>query len=303
MPIKVQNNLPAKEILEYENIFVMDETRALKQEIRPLEICILNLMPLKEETELQILRALSNTPLQINITFMKVSGHESKNTSANHLNTFYSEFSELKQHYYDGMIITGAPVEHLEFEEVDYWPELTEIFEWTKKHVTSTFHICWGAQAGLYYHFGMQKHILDEKMFGVFEHRVMNRKIPLVRGFDDLFMAPHSRHTAMDDDEIKACKDLQVLAESDVAGIYLCMTEGGKQIFVMGHSEYDRVTLKKEYERDKNKGLKIAPPVNYFPNDDDTVKPNLSWRSHSNALYSNWLNYYVYQITPYELEA
>lgn len=303
MPIKVQNNLPAKEILEYENIFVMDETRALKQEIRPLEICILNLMPLKEETELQILRALSNTPLQINITFMKVSGHESKNTSANHLNTFYSEFSELKQHYYDGMIITGAPVEHLEFEEVDYWPELTEIFEWTKKHVTSTFHICWGAQAGLYYHFGMKKHLLDEKMFGVFEHRVMNRKIPLVRGFDDLFMAPHSRHTAMDDDEIKACKDLQVLAESDVAGIYLCMTEGGKQIFVMGHSEYDRVTLQKEYERDKNKGLKIAPPVNYFPNDDDTVKPNLSWRSHSNALYSNWLNYYVYQITPYELEA
>ena len=303
MPIKVQNNLPAKEILEYENIFVMDETRALKQEIRPLEICILNLMPLKEETELQILRALSNTPLQINITFMKVSGHESKNTSANHLNTFYSEFSELKQHYYDGMIITGAPVEHLEFEEVDYWPELTEIFEWTKKHVTSTFHICWGAQAGLYYHFGMKKHLLDEKMFGVFEHRVMNRKIPLVRGFDDLFMAPHSRHTAMDDDEIKACKDLQVLAESDVAGIYLCMTEGGKQIFVMGHSEYDRVTLQKEYERDKNKGLKIEPPVNYFPNDDDTVKPNLSWRSHSNALYSNWLNYYVYQITPYELEA
>lgn len=303
MPIKVQNNLPAKEILEYENIFVMDETRALKQEIRPLEICILNLMPLKEETELQILRALSNTPLQINITFMKVSGHESKNTSANHLNTFYSEFSELKQHYYDGMIITGAPVEHLEFEEVDYWPELTEIFEWTKKHVTSTFHICWGAQAGLYYHFGMKKHLLDEKMFGVFEHRVMNRKIPLVRGFDDLFMAPHSRHTAMDDDEIKACKDLQVLAESDAAGIYLCMTEGGKQIFVMGHSEYDRVTLQKEYERDKNKGLKIAPPVNYFPNDDDTVKPNLSWRSHSNALYSNWLNYYVYQITPYELEA
>ena len=303
MPIKVQNDLPAKEILEYENIFVMDETRALKQNIRPLEICILNLMPLKEDTELQILRALSNTPLQINITFMKVAGHESKNTSANHLNTFYSEFSELKQHYYDGMIITGAPVEHLEFEDVDYWPELTEIFEWTKKHVTSTFHICWGAQAGLYYHFGMQKHMLDAKKFGVFEHKVMNRKIPLVRGFDDLFMAPHSRHTAMDDDEIKACKDLQVLAESEEAGIYLCMTEGGKQIFVMGHSEYDRVTLQKEYERDKNKGLEIAPPVNYFPNDDDSVKPNLSWRSHSNALYSNWLNYYVYQITPYELEA
>jgi len=303
MPIRVQNNLPAKEILENENIFVMDETRAIKQEIRPLEICILNLMPLKEDTELQILRALSNTPLQINITFMKVTGHESKNTSANHLNTFYSEFNELKQHYYDGMIITGAPVEHLEFEEVDYWPELTEIFEWTKDHVTSTFHICWGAQAGLYYHFGMQKHMLDAKMFGVFEHRVKNRKIPLVRGFDDLFMAPHSRHTAMDDNEIKACKDLQVLAESDIAGIYLCMTEGGKQIFVMGHSEYDRVTLQKEYERDKNKGLEIAPPVNYFPDDDDSKKPNLSWRSHSNALYSNWLNYYVYQITPYELKA
>ena len=303
MPIKIQSDLPAVKTLEKENIFVMTENRAATQDIRPLKIAIVNLMPTKETTEIQLLRLLGNTPLQIEISLVRMENHTSKNTDSDYLDKFYIPSSELFTKKYDGMIITGAPVEQLPFEDVDYWPELTEIFEWTKKHVTSTFHICWGAQAGLYYHFGMQKHMLDAKKFGVFEHKVMNRKIPLVRGFDDLFMAPHSRHTAMDDDEIKACKDLQVLAESDEAGIYLCMTEGGKQIFVMGHSEYDRVTLQKEYERDKNKGLEIAPPINYFPNDDDSLKPNLSWRSHSNALYSNWLNYYVYQNTPYVLEA
>lgn len=301
MPIKVQNNLPAKEILENENIFVMDENRAIHQSIRPLQICILNLMPIKEDTELQLLRALSNTPLQIDITFMKMNSHVSLNTSANHLNRFYNTFDELKENKYDGMIITGAPVEHLPFEEVDYWQELCEIMEWTKTHVFSTFHICWGAQAGLYYHFGMKKYLLPEKLFGLFEHRVMNRKIPLVRGFDDIFMAPHSRHTAVSNEEIHACKDLIVLAESDKAGVYLCMTKDGRQVFVMGHPEYDRVTLHNEYIRDKNKGLDIKIPENYYTNDDYTIRPNLLWRAHCNNLYTNWLNYYVYQETPYEL--
>ena len=302
MPIKVQNNLPAKEILENENIFVMDENRAIHQSIRPLQICILNLMPIKEDTELQLLRALSNTPLQIDITFMKMNSHISLNTSANHLNRFYNTFNELKENKYDGMIITGAPVEQIPFEEVDYWQELCEIMEWTKTHVFSTFHICWGAQAGLYYHFGMKKYLLPEKLFGLFEHRVMNRKIPLVRGFDDIFMAPHSRHTAVSNEEIHACKDLIVLAESDKAGVYLCMTKGGRQIFVMGHPEYDRVTLHNEYMRDKNKGLDSKLPENYYTNDDCTIRPNLQWRAHSNTLYTNWLNYYVYQETPYELD-
>ena len=301
MPIKVQNNLPAKEILENENIFVMDENRAIHQSIRPLQICILNLMPIKEDTELQLLRALSNTPLQIDITFMKMNSHVSLNTSANHLNRFYNTFDELKENKYDGMIITGAPVEHLPFEEVDYWQELCEIMEWTKTHVFSTFHICWGAQAGLYYHFGMKKYLLPEKLCGLFEHRVMNRKIPLVRGFDDIFMAPHSRHTAVSNEEIHACKDLIVLAESDKAGVYLCMTKDGRQVFVMGHPEYDRVTLHNEYIRDKNKGLDIKIPENYYTNDDCTIRPNLQWRAHCNNLYTNWLNYYVYQETPYEL--
>lgn len=301
MPIKVQNNLPAKEILENENIFVMDENRAIHQSIRPLQICILNLMPIKEDTELQLLRALSNTPLQIDITFMKMNSHVSLNTSANHLNRFYNTFDELKENKYDGMIITGAPVEHLPFEEVDYWQELCEIMEWTKTHVFSTFHICWGAQAGLYYHFGMKKYLLPEKLFGLFEHRVMNRKIPLVRGFDDIFMAPHSRHTAVSNEEIHACKDLIVLAESDKAGVYLCMTREGRQVFVMGHPEYDRVTLHNEYIRDKNKGLDIKLPENYYTNGDCTIRPNLQWRAHCNNLYTNWLNYYVYQETPYEL--
>ena len=301
MPIKVQSDLPAKEILEYENIFVMDEYRAMHQDIRPLQICILNLMPVKQDTELQLLRALSNTPLHIDVTFMKTISHISVNTPIQHLNRFYNTFDELKSRNFDGLIITGAPVEQLPFEEVDYWPELCEIMEWSKSHVTSTFHICWGAQAGLYYHFGLNKIQLPQKLFGVFEHKVMNRKIPLVRGFDDFFLIPHSRHTTVDAEQIHGCRELTVLAESEQAGVLLCMTEGGKQIFVMGHPEYDRYTLHNEYIRDKEKGLPISVPKNYYPNDDETKKPSLQWRSHSNNLYCNWLNYYVYQITPYEL--
>ena len=301
MPIKVQSGLPAKGILENENIFVMDECRAMHQDIRPLQICILNLMPVKQDTELQLLRVLSNTPLHIDVSFMKMNSHVSLNTPIHHLNRFYNTFNELRNRRFDGLIITGAPVEQIPFEEVDYWPELCEIMEWTKDHVTSTFHICWGAQAGLYYHYGMEKVMLPEKLFGVFEHKVMNRKIPLVRGFDDYFYIPHSRHTAVRSEEIHACSDLTVLAESEEAGVFLCMTEGGKQIFIMGHPEYDRYTLHNEYIRDKEKGLPIKIPKNYYPEDDDTKKPALQWRSHSNDLYSNWLNYYVYQVTPYEL--
>ena len=301
MPIKVQSDLPAKGILENENIFVMDEYRALHQDIRPLQICILNLMPVKQDTELQLLRALSNTPLHIEVTFMKMNSHVSLNTPIAHLNRFYNTFDELKAQRFDGLIITGAPVEQIPFEEVDYWSELCEIMDWTKTHVTSTLHICWGAQAGLYYHFGLNKILLSEKLFGVFDHKVMNRKIPLVRGFDDYFMIPHSRHTTVCSEDIHNCKELTVLAESEEAGVLLCMTEGGKQIYLMGHPEYDRYTLHQEYQRDKEKGLPIALPKNYYPEDDDTRKPNLQWRSHSNNLYSNWLNYYVYQVTPYEL--
>ena len=301
MPIKVQSGLPAKGILENENIFVMDEYRAMHQDIRPLQTCILNLMPVKQDTELQLLRVLSNTPLHIDVSFMKMNSHVSLNTPIHHLNRFYNTFNELRNRRFDGLIITGAPVEQIPFEEVDYWPELCEIMEWTKDHVTSTFHICWGAQAGLYYHYGMEKVMLPEKLFGVFEHKVMNRKIPLVRGFDDYFYIPHSRHTAVRSEEIHACSDLTVLAESEEAGVFLCMTEGGKQIFIMGHPEYDRYTLHNEYIRDKEKGLPIKIPKNYYPEDDDTKKPALQWRSHSNDLYSNWLNYYVYQVTPYEL--
>ena len=301
MPIKIQSDLPAKEILEYENIFVMDETRAMSQEIRPLQICILNLMPLKQDTELQLLRALSNTPLQVDVALMKADSHVSLNTSSNHLNQFYNSFEELKNRKFDGLIITGAPVEQYEFEEVDYWPELCEIMEWSKENVTSTLHICWGAQAALYHHFGIPKTTLPEKLFGVYSHQVLNRKIPLVRGFDDVFYAPHSRHTEVATKDIQDIESIQVLAESDEAGVFLAMTPEGKQIFVMGHPEYDRLTLNTEYLRDKNKGLPIALPMNYYPNDDVTQKPLLQWRSHSNNLYSNWLNYYVYQVTPYEL--
>ena len=301
MPIRTQSDLPAKEILENENIFVMDEFRAINQEIRPLQIVILNLMPIKQDTELQLLRALSNTPLQIDITFLNMKSHISQNTSANHLNRFYESFDDIRWKKYDGLIITGAPVEHMEYEEVDYWQGLCEVMEWSKTNVTSTFHICWGAQAGLYYHYGLQKHILPQKVFGIFEHKVMNRKIPIVRGFDDYFMAPHSRHTEVRREDIHACKDLTVLAESDEVGVYLVMAGEGKQFFVMGHSEYDRLTLQEEYFRDLKKGMDIQVPKNYFPDDDPTKKPHLQWRSHSNNLYSNWLNYYVYQITPYVL--
>lgn len=300
MPIRVQKDLPVREILERENIFVMDEDRAMKQDIRPLKVGLLNLMPLKEETELQILRSLSNTPLQVDVIFINVSSHESKNTSTSHLNKFYLSFSEVKEQRFDGLIITGAPVEQMPFEEVDYWEELKEIMEWSKTHVTSTMHLCWGAQAGLYYHYGIQKEMLPEKMFGIYPHRVQNRKTPLVRGFDDVFYAPHSRHTTIPTERIREREELTILAESEEAGVFLTIAEEGKQIFVMGHPEYDRVTLHNEYMRDKNKGLPIRIPKNYYPDDDCEKKPLLLWRAHANNLYTNWLNYYVYQMTPYE---
>ncbi len=302
MPIRVQNDLPVREILEQENIFVMDESRAMQQDIRPLKIGLLNLMPLKEDTELQILRMLSNTPLQVDVVFVNVSSHVSKNTSTSHLNKFYVPFKEIKKQKFDGFIITGAPVEQMPFENVDYWEELKEIMEWTKNHVTSTLHLCWGAQAALYYHYGVDKEPLSAKMFGVFEHRVQNRKTPLVRGFDDVFLAPHSRHTTVPTEHIRRIEGMLILAESQEAGVFLCMSEDGKQIFVMGHPEYDRVTLHNEYMRDKNKGLDIEVPKNYYENDDCDNKPLLTWRSHANNLYTNWINYYVYQATPYILE-
>ena len=301
MPIRVQNDLPVKEILEQENIFVMDEHRAMHQDIRPIKIGLLNLMPLKEDTELQILRSLSNTPLQVDVVFVNVSSHKSKNTSTSHLNKFYVSFEEIKDQRFDGFIITGAPVEQMPFEEVDYWEELKEIMEWTKTHVTSTMHLCWGAQAGLYYHYGIEKVQLDEKVFGVFEHRVKNRKTPLVRGFDDVFYAPHSRHTTVPTEAIESEEQLIILAESEEAGVFLTMSLDGKQIFVMGHPDYDRVTLNNEYMRDKNKGLEIALPKNYYPDDNFENRPLLTWRSHANNLYTNWVNYYVYQVTPYDL--
>lgn len=301
MPIKTQGDLPAKEILENENIFVMDENRAMHQDIRPLQVCILNLMPLKEDTELQLLRLLSNTPLQVDITFLTVKSHESQNVSANHLNKFYTTFEHIKDRRFDGMIITGAPVEQLAYEEVDYWEELCTIMEWTKKNVTSTMHICWGAQAGLYYHYGIKKVALDQKLFGVFPFRVLKRKIPLVRGFDDVFYAPNSRHTTILTEDIEGCPSLTVLAKSEEVGVYLCLAQEGKQIFVMGHPEYDRITLDKEYHRDLQKGLPIGMPAHYYPQDDPSQKPLLQWRSNSSNLYSNWLNYYVYQVTPYDI--
>lgn len=301
MPIKIQSDLPAKAELEEENIFVMDENRAISQNIRPLEIIVLNLMPIKQDTELQLLRGLSNTPLQIDVTFLQMSSHISKNTSASHIKKFYQTFEEIKNNNYDGMIITGAPVEKLEFEEVNYWDELITVMEWSKKHVTSTIHICWGAQAGLYYHYGIKKELLPKKLSGVYKHRVMNRKEPLVRGFDDVFMAPHSRYTQASRQQILDNPRLKVLADSDEAGIYIVLGDGGKEIFVMGHPEYDRLTLDQEYKRDIDKGIEPDLPVNYYPDDDCNRKPLLSWRSHANNLYTNWLNYYVYQITPYDL--
>ena len=302
MPIKIQGDLPVKEILERENIFVMDEGRAVHQDIRPIQILILNLMPLKEETELQLLRSLSNTPLQVDVTFMAVESHQAKNTSVSHLNKFYQTFDEIRKKRFDGLIITGAPVEQMKFEEVDYWTELREIFAWCESHVTSTLYICWGAQAALHYYYGLEKVLLPQKLFGLYTHRVMNRKEPLVRGFDDYFVAPHSRHTTIPKEAIEACEDLKIMAESEEAGVFLCMAENGKKIFVMGHPEYDRITLGKEYRRDKDKGLDIQVPKNYFPNDDDTQRPALQWRALANTLYTNWLNYYVYQLTPYVWE-
>lgn len=301
MPIKTQGDLPAKEILENENIFVMDENRALHQDIRPLKVLILNNMPIKQDTELQLLRVLSNTPLQVDVTFMTVKSHVSQNTSASHLNKFYCTLDDVRNEKFDGMIITGAPVEDISFEEVDYWEETCEIMDWAEKHVTSTVYICWAAQAAFYHHYGINKAQLPQKLFGIYEHQVSNRKIPLVRGFDDVFLAPHSRHTETPAAAIHACEDLTVLAESEDAGVFLAIAEEGKKIFVNGHPEYDRYTLRNEYVRDLNKGLPIQVPYNYFPDDDPEQKPLLQWRSHSNDLYSNWLNYYVYQMTPYEL--
>ena len=301
MPIRIKNGLPVKEKLERENLFVIDERRAIDQDIRPLEICILNLMPTKEETELQLLRMLSNTPLQLNITFMRMSSHQSANVAASHLNNFYYSFRTLKKRTFDGLIITGAPVEKMEYEEVDYWSELCEVFEWSKSNVTSTFHICWGAQAGLYYHYGLPKKLLDKKLFGVYSHKVRHRKEPIVRGFDDYFLIPHSRYTEVPARALHGCRDLKILAESEEAGVLLCMSRDGRMIFIMGHAEYDRNTLRDEYFRDARKGLGTAIPINYFPDDDPEKKPLLEWRAHSYLLYSNWLNYYVYQRTPYDL--
>lgn len=300
MPIKTLADLPANAILEHENIFVMDEQRASHQDIRPIKIGILNLMPLKEDTELQLLRSLSNTPLQVDVTFLMVKSHHAKNTSKSHLNAFYETYDDIKDSNLDGLIITGAPLEFNRYEDVDYWDELCVIMEWSKAHVTSTFHLCWGAQAGLYYHYGIEKQVMDRKVFGIYEHHVRNRKVPLVRGFDDIFLAPHSRHTEIPYDVIDKNKELIILADSDEAGVFLCMSNDGHQIFVMGHPEYDRVTLDREYKRDLDKGLDIQMPVNYYPDNDINKKPLLQWRAHANTLYSNWLNYYVYQQTPYE---
>lgn len=302
MPIKVPDHLPAKEILENENIFVMDESRAYRQDIRPLRIAILNLMPTKETTESQILRLLGNTPLQVEIVLLHPRSHTSKNTPTEHLEMFYKTFDEIKSLRFDGLIITGAPVEQLEFEQVNYWEELKGIFEWSKTHVTSTLHICWASQAGLYYHYGVRKIPLAEKCFGVFPHTVNIPNVKLLRGFDEVFQVPHSRHTDVERSDIEKVPELDILAESEDAGIYLVATKDGKQIFVTGHSEYDPCSLKWEYDRDVAKGLDIDLPVNYYPNDDPSRTPKSTWRSHANLLFSNWLNYYVYQETPYDID-
>lgn len=302
MPIKIPNNLPAKEILLNENIFCIPEDRAITQDIRPLKILLVNLMPTKIETETQFARLLGNTPLQVELEFLQMSSHESKNTDKEHLISFYQTFKDVKDKKYDGMIITGAPVEQMPFEQVDYWDELCEIMEWSKTHVHSTLHICWGAQAGLYYHFGIQKVGLENKLFGVFPHRVEYKNSMLFRGFDDIFMAPHSRHTTVIRKDIERNPKLRILASSKDAGVYVASTKNGKQIFVTGHSEYDADTLKKEYFRDKSQGLEIKIPENYFIDNDDTKEPLVSWRGHANLLFSNWLNYYVYQTTPYDLK-
>ncbi|MBQ4040856.1 MAG: homoserine O-succinyltransferase [Oscillospiraceae bacterium] len=301
MPIKIPNELPATQVLQNENIFVMTETRAISQDIRPLRIAILNLMPTKVVTETQLTRLLGNTPLQVEVELINTATHKAKNTSEDHLLAFYKSFDDIKDQKFDGLIITGAPVEQMPFEEVEYWDELCRIMEWSKTNVYSTFHICWGAQAGLYYHYGVPKYPLDKKMFGVFPHRVERKQSMLMRGFDDTFMVPHSRHTNICREDVEKVPELKIAASSEEAGIYAIYTEGGRQVFITGHSEYDPDTLLNEYVRDKNLGLPIDVPKNYFPNDDDTKEPNVTWRGHANLLYSNWLNYFVYQTTPYDI--
>lgn len=302
MPVKIPTTLPAREILEYENIFVMDEDRAIHQDIRALRVAILNLMPTKIATETQILRLLSNSPLQVEITLLHTATYESKNTDADHLLNHYATFNDVKYEKFDGLIITGAPVEQMPFEEVDYWNELAQIFNWAETNVESSFYICWGAQAGLYHRYGIPKYDLPHKMFGVFEHRLLNRTESLVRGFDDLFLAPHSRHTEIRRADIEKHPELQILAESDDAGVYIVGSRDGRRLYITGHSEYDPLTLKAEFDRDVNKGLPIQVPKNYYPKDDPSQMPNVRWRGHANLLFSNWLNYYVYQVTPYDID-
>ena len=301
MPIRIPNDLPAADVLQQENIFVMNQNRAGSQDIRPLEIVLLNLMPTKVVTETQLSRLLGNTPLQVNLSLMHTTSHQSKNTPQDHLLSFYKDFDELKHRKFDGMVITGAPVEQLPFEEVDYWQELCQIMQWSKTNVHSTLHICWGAQAGLYYHYGIPKHDLDKKLFGVFPHHADYKRAILLRGFDDTFYAPHSRHTTVLREDIEKCPELRILASSREAGVYAVMTKHGKQIFVMGHGEYDPDTLDREYRRDKALGLPISVPAHYYPDDDDTREPLVTWRGHANLLFSNWLNYFVYQTTPYDI--
>ena len=301
MPINVNPELPAKAIMEDENIFMMDTARASSQDIRPLKIVVLNLMPLKQDTEVQLLRCLSNTPLQVELDFMTTASYTGSNTSRNHLDKFYLTYNDIKDKKYDGFIITGAPVEDLEWEDVAYWDELKDIMEWSKTNVTSTLHICWGAQAGIYYHYGINKHALPKKLSGIYKHEVHYRKTPLVRGFDDVFLAPHSRYTTIDPELVKNNKELTILADSKEAGVFLVIAKNGKQIFVFGHPEYDRQTLDIEYNRDLGKGINPDIPYNYYPDDNPDNPPLLTWRAHSNALYTNWLNYYVYQETPYVL--
>ena len=301
MPIQIPNDLPAANTLLQENIFVMTQQRAESQQIRPLEIVLLNLMPTKIATETQLSRLLGNTPLQVHLELMHMSSHKSKNISQEHLLNFYKSFDELKDRKFDGMVITGAPVELMDFEDVDYWQELCQIMEWSKTNVHSTFHICWGAQAGLYYHYGIPKYPLEKKLFGVFEHEADYKRAILLRGFDDVFWAPHSRYTTITREDVQKVPGLKILASSKEAGVYAVMSKGGRQIFVTGHSEYDPETLNNEYLRDKNQGLEIDVPQNYFPDDDDTKPPIVRWRSHANLLFSNWLNYFVYQTTPYDI--
>ena len=301
MPIKIPNELPAVKALESENIFVMTETRAITQDIRPLKILILNLMPTKIDTETQLSRLLGNSPLQVEIELIHTSSYHSKNISEEHLLSFYKVFSDVRDRYFDGMIITGAPVEKMEFEEVEYWEELSEIMEWTKTHVHSTLHICWGAQAGLYYHYGVKKYMLSEKLSGVYPHVVDYKNSILFRGFDSVFYVPHSRYTTVLREDIEKIPELRILSSSEKAGVYTVSTKGGKQIFITGHSEYDAETLNKEYTRDKLAGISPKIPVNYFPDDDDTKQPMLTWRAHATLLFTNWLNYFVYQTTPYDI--